>query len=257
MKIGETILKLREEKRMSQEEFAQYFHVTRQTISNWEKEKSFPDLQTLVQISDAAGVSLDEMLRDNFKVVQQIDKKIRHLKVFKIGMAIIAAIILVGISYLGIQTVRQNHIIHAMESNLKELGFEKNGNSYCLEDVDFRYDIYLFDRPAIWKWNQELDPSEKFVVGTYTKSDADLSEKEKVSVTIRKTEEFTTLNISRGDYTADGASPQIREYTIDKNGKIKHEEKMDKEDYKVYTELQGKIKEAVEKMDGIYAQLYK
>lgn len=45
MKIGETILRLREEKKMSQEEFAQYFHVTRQTISNWEKEKSFPDLQ--------------------------------------------------------------------------------------------------------------------------------------------------------------------------------------------------------------------
>ena len=35
MKIGETILKLREEKKMSQEEFAEYFHVTRQTISNW------------------------------------------------------------------------------------------------------------------------------------------------------------------------------------------------------------------------------
>ena len=48
MKIGETILKLREEKKMSQEEFAQYYHVTRQTISNWEKEKNYPDLQTLV-----------------------------------------------------------------------------------------------------------------------------------------------------------------------------------------------------------------
>lgn len=39
MKIGETILKLREAKQMSQEEFAQHYHVTRQTISNWEKEK--------------------------------------------------------------------------------------------------------------------------------------------------------------------------------------------------------------------------
>ena len=46
MKIGETILKLREEKKMSQEEFAQYYLVTRQTISNWDKEKNYPDLQT-------------------------------------------------------------------------------------------------------------------------------------------------------------------------------------------------------------------
>lgn len=227
MKIGETILKLREEKKMSQEEFAEYFHVTRQTISNWEKEKSFPDLQTLVKISDAAGVSVDSMLRDNFIMVQQIDKKVKHLKLFKIGTAVIAAIILVVISYFGIQTVKQNNITHSMESSLKELGFEKNGNNYCLEDVDFRYDIYLFDKPAIWKWNQELDSSEKFVVGTYTQNDSDLLETKKVEMTIRKTEQFTTLNISKGDYTVDGVSPQISEYTLDKNGEIKNPEKMD------------------------------
>ena len=71
MKIGETILKLREEKKMSQEEFAQYYHVTRQTISNWEKEKNYPDLQTLVKISDESGVPLDSMLKDNFSMVQE------------------------------------------------------------------------------------------------------------------------------------------------------------------------------------------
>lgn len=109
-----------------------------------------------------------------------------------------------------------------MESSLKELGFEKNGNNYCLEDVDFRYDIYLFDKPAIWKWNQELDSSEKFVVGTYTQNDSDLLETKKVEMTIRKTEQFTTLNISKGDYTVDGVSPQISEYTLDKNGEIKN-----------------------------------
>ena len=190
-------------------------------------------------------------------MVQQIDKKVKHLKLFKIGTAVIAAIILVVISYFGIQTVKQNNITHSMESSLKELGFEKNGNNYCLEDVDFRYDIYLFDKPAIWKWNQELDSSEKFVVGTYTQNDSDLLETKKVEMTIRKTEQFTTLNISKGDYTVDGVSPQISEYTLDKNGEIKNPEKMDEEDYKIYSALQGEIKEAVEKMNGIYSKLYK
>ena len=256
MKVGETILRLREEKKMSQEEFAQYFHVTRQTISNWEKEKSFPDLQTLVKISDAAGVSVDAMLRDNFEIVQQIDKKLRHLKLFKMGTAIIAAIVLVGISYIGIQSVKQDNIIHTMEKSLKELGFEKSGNNYSLEDASFIYDIYLFDRPAIWKWNQELTSSQKFVVGTYTNSDTDLSETENIEVTMRKTKEFTTLIISRGDYTADGNSPQITEYTLDKNGEIKNAEKMDKENYRIYTELQSEIREAAEKMDKIFLKLY-
>ena len=31
---------------------------------------------------------------------------------------------------------------------------------------------------------------------------------------------------------------------------------MAKEDYKIYAELQSEIKEAVEKMDGIYSKLY-
>ena len=129
MRLGETILKLREEKKMSQEEFAEYFHVTRQTISNWEKEKSFPDLQTLVKISDMAGVSVDAMLRDNFEIVEQIDKKIKHLKVYKIATAIIAVIILVGFSYFSVQNIKQDNIVHTMETNLEELGFEKYGNN--------------------------------------------------------------------------------------------------------------------------------
>ena len=49
-----------------------------------------------------------------------------------------------------------------METNLEELGFEKYGNNYCLEDTNFKYDIYLFDRPSAWKWEQELLASGDF-----------------------------------------------------------------------------------------------
>ena len=74
MKIGETILKLREEKKMSQEEFAQYYHVTRQTISNWEKEKNYPDLETLIFMSDEFNISLDVMLKEDKKMVKKLNK---------------------------------------------------------------------------------------------------------------------------------------------------------------------------------------
>lgn len=43
MRLGQTITELRKESNMTQEEFAQIFHVTRQTVSNWEKEKNYPD----------------------------------------------------------------------------------------------------------------------------------------------------------------------------------------------------------------------
>ena len=176
MKIGETILKLREEKKMSQEEFAQYYHVTRQTISNWEKEKNYPDLQTLVKISDESGVPLDSMLKDNFSMVQEIDKKVRHLKIFKIGTIVVLAIVILVSAYIGIQNGKQDHLVRTYEDKLEELGFEQEGNNYCLTDSDFKYDIYMFDRPSIWKWNQEMSDREKFIVATLLVKNSDLEE---------------------------------------------------------------------------------
>lgn len=64
MKIGTKIIEIRKERNMTQEDFAKLFHVTRQTVSNWENEKSYPDLQTLVQISNEFDVSLDTMLKE-------------------------------------------------------------------------------------------------------------------------------------------------------------------------------------------------
>lgn len=62
MKIGETILKIKKDQNMTQEEFSKLFNVTRQTISSWENEKSYPDLQTLIDISNKFKVSLNNTL---------------------------------------------------------------------------------------------------------------------------------------------------------------------------------------------------
>ena len=52
MQLGQMIAKIRKEQGMTQETFAKKFDVTRQTVSNWENEKSYPDLHTLIKISD-------------------------------------------------------------------------------------------------------------------------------------------------------------------------------------------------------------
>ena len=75
MNIGNQILNIRKENQLTQEEFGKLFHVTRQTISNWENGKSYPDLQVLVDISNQFGVSLDTLLKEDSKIVQSIDKE--------------------------------------------------------------------------------------------------------------------------------------------------------------------------------------
>lgn len=62
-------------RQITQEEFGRLFHVTRQTVSNWENEKSYPDLQMLVDMSDQFGISLDVLLKEDSNMVKTIDKE--------------------------------------------------------------------------------------------------------------------------------------------------------------------------------------
>lgn len=58
---------------MTQEDFANIFHVTRQTVSNWENEKSYPDLQTLIRISNEFCVSLDTILKEDIRMYDEVE----------------------------------------------------------------------------------------------------------------------------------------------------------------------------------------
>ena len=73
MDIGNQILNIRKDNQMTQDQFGELFHVTRQTVSSWENNKSYPDLQTLVDISNQFGVLLDTLLKEDSKMVESID----------------------------------------------------------------------------------------------------------------------------------------------------------------------------------------
>lgn len=102
MRLGQTIKEIRKENNMTQERFAELFCVTRQTVSNWENEKSYPDLLTLVAISDKFNISLDRMLKEDIKMTEELNKEIKYAKYMKIIMATIvgAVVVLAGIWYL-------------------------------------------------------------------------------------------------------------------------------------------------------------
>lgn len=76
MKLSQAIIEIRKEKGLTQEDFAKEFNVTRQTVSNWENGKSYPDLLTLVKISDLYGYSLDRMLREDRDMTEAMNKSI-------------------------------------------------------------------------------------------------------------------------------------------------------------------------------------
>lgn len=107
MQLGQMIVKLRKEQGLTQETFAKKFNVTRQTVSNWENEKSYPDLHTLVKISDEFHLSLDILLKGNPTMVNDIDKKVKKHTLYKgiiLGLILIIAV-LASVIYLTNKTI--------------------------------------------------------------------------------------------------------------------------------------------------------
>ena len=64
LEIGAKIKAARQNADLTQEQAAEYLGVTRQTISNWENEKTYPDIVSVVKMSSLYNVSLDHLLKE-------------------------------------------------------------------------------------------------------------------------------------------------------------------------------------------------
>ncbi len=65
MNIGTEIKKRRAQMNLSQEELAEKVYVTRQTVSNWETEKSYPDIHSVLLLSQVFGTTVDALLKED------------------------------------------------------------------------------------------------------------------------------------------------------------------------------------------------
>ena len=75
MEFGKQIKKLRQEAQLSQEELAERIYVSRQTISNWENDKSYPDVNSLVLLSETFQISLDKLIKGDIEVMKDVIQK--------------------------------------------------------------------------------------------------------------------------------------------------------------------------------------
>lgn len=72
MDLGKKIVEMRKNAKLSQEQLAEKLDVTRQTISNWENGKFYPDIDALVKISKCFNISLDDLLSCDDKVLEYL-----------------------------------------------------------------------------------------------------------------------------------------------------------------------------------------
>lgn len=146
MQLGQTILNIRKENNLTQEKFAELFHVTRQTVSNWENEKSYPDLLTLVQISDTFDISLDKMLKEDLKMTKKLNKDIHYAKHIKNVLgAIIAVALVVSIVWYFVWSSCKDKVESKFQNGIEqyEYSIDENCSKGGYYIIDYSDEIYF------------------------------------------------------------------------------------------------------------------
>ena len=107
MELGKQIKMYRLENKLSQEELADRIYVSRQTISNWENDKSYPDINSLVLLSEVFKVSLDKLLKGDVDVMkdviqkEEVDKMNHYGKIFTIMLIVTVVSVVPLFMWLG------------------------------------------------------------------------------------------------------------------------------------------------------------
>ena len=143
MDIGKKIKKYREQSNISQDELALKVFVSRQTISNWETNKSYPDIKSLAMLSNIFKVSLDDFIKEDIKEMKrEVDssqiKKFNVLNMvffFEMLIMIISAYPLFKIDgYIGVIIWFVIFIITLITSVIAER-FKKSNNVQTYKEI--------------------------------------------------------------------------------------------------------------------------
>ena len=108
MDIGLRIKKFREQQKISQEELALKIFVSRQTISNWETNKSCPDVKSLITLSNIFNVSLDNFIKEDIKEMREVVEKATIKKFNVISVVFLIELVVVAVSAYPLFSIKGN-----------------------------------------------------------------------------------------------------------------------------------------------------
>ena len=85
LEVSSQIRKYRSNMGISQEELAEKIYVSRQTVSNWETGKNYPDIHSLLLLSSLFNVSLDQLIKGDVVIMKKEIKEMEIKKFDKYG----------------------------------------------------------------------------------------------------------------------------------------------------------------------------
>lgn len=158
MEIGTQIKQRRAAAGLSQEELADRIFVTRQTLSNWENDKTYPDINSLLRLSELFHVSLDELVKGDIQIMEEVIKK-EDVNAYKAEKRrtgwIIAAGILITVAVIWSNSLSPVLVLAVQPVMLWQL--------YRLEKLQKRYDIRTYKEIRAFLERRRLDELETAV----------------------------------------------------------------------------------------------
>ncbi|HAB59818.1 MAG TPA: transcriptional regulator [Lachnospiraceae bacterium] len=98
MELNTQIKKYRTNMNLTQDELAEKVYVTRQTISNWENNKSYPDIHSLLLLSSLFDISLDQLIKGDIDIMKEEIKEAELQKFNRYGNIFTALLLITIIS---------------------------------------------------------------------------------------------------------------------------------------------------------------
>lgn len=142
---------------LSQEELANRIYVSRQTISNWENDKSYPDVNSLVLLSEIFHISLDKLIKGDIDIMKEVIKKEEVTKFNRYGAVFTVLLITTIISavplftWLGIWALIPWGIIYAITMYF----------ALKIEKIKKDNDIQTYKEIVSFSENRRLDEIQK------------------------------------------------------------------------------------------------
>lgn len=114
MEIGMRLKEARIKSGLTQESVAEKIQVSRQTISNWENEKFYPDIIGVIKLSDLYSISLDDLLKGDSEMIKHLEESTNVVSSNKkLITAIVANIVIIILLIVGCTFIPQNYYFMA------------------------------------------------------------------------------------------------------------------------------------------------
>lgn len=163
MKFSEKLKKLRADNNITQDELAEKIFVTRTAVSKWETDAGYPNLESLKMLSKVFGISLDELVSDEYIESKKILEEKQARKIYFIGLALYVVALALAIAFsvtkikyllipLALLVVAYIVLAYFSKPKYKRQDFEKSQwriATYIFYDCNSAFDFCLFANNAI------------------------------------------------------------------------------------------------------------